>query len=102
MRLKYSWPPTGTSAAVFQTPVFCLISTKGEGLVPFERLFQTDLVQWVIRPHVCGLCARACVFAHMGANTQEAEKKRGLEGKGIQSTSCLLIKDIPETVCNPR
>lgn len=51
-------------------------STRKEECILFESAFQTDLVQRVISPHVCGLCVCVCVRAFKYTGGRE-EKKTG-------------------------
>lgn len=51
-------------------------STRKEECILFESAFQTDLVQRVISPHVCGLCVCVCARAFKYTGGRE-EKKTG-------------------------
>lgn len=48
-------------------------STRKEECILFESAFQTDLVQRVISPHVCGLCV--CVCARVQIHRRQRRKE---------------------------
>lgn len=102
VRLKYSWAPTRVSSTVFQIPVFFLISTRGEGLTLFEHPFQTDLVHWVIRPHVCGLCVRVHVCSHTCKQTlRKQRRKEGWRESGSKVQVVSLLKTYQKLCVTP-
>lgn len=52
-------------------------STSKEECILFENVFQTDLVQRVISPHVCGLCVCVRVQIHRRQRRKEDCRQSG-------------------------